>query len=64
MQHIIAAIERAAMHGMDITEVQLAASMCECPSHLVQAVEDAAKAKDALGVGYAWARGGERVGVR
>lgn len=54
MTHITSAIERASMHCMDVTEISMAVNMCECPSQLVQAVENAAQAKDALGVGMAW----------
>jgi hypothetical protein len=62
MQHFTSAIERATMHGLDTSEIHMAVQMCECPSQLVQAVESAAQAKDALGVGMAW-NGRTRQGV-
>jgi hypothetical protein len=62
MQHITAATERATMHGLDTSEIHMAVQMCECPSQLVQSVENAAQAKEALGVGMAWS-GRTRQGV-
>ncbi len=62
MQHFTAATERATMHGLDTSEIHMAVQMCECPSQLVRAIDDAAQAKDAMGVGMAW-NGQTRQGV-
>ena len=57
LDHIKAALSRALSHGMDVSEVQMAVDLCECPAQLLASVDDVARAKVDLGVGAAWSDG-------